>query len=409
MQPRLRLTTALAFATGVAAFALPAAANAAVTTTFDAAAKQLTLESDAAGDNVAIGADKDAHLTLTINGATTASPQPSDGTISVVFKGNAGNDTVNLAGADLAGAEIDGDDGDDIITGSNKVDAIRGGNGNDRITGFKGDETILGGPGNDVMIWNNGDGRDTNVGGGGVDETLITEGAADDDNSITQNGAITHFERSNAPFSVDMDDIDKLTLTSFSGNDKLATGPGVSMPMVVDAGSGADTITTGDGADLIGGGDDNDVLNGAGGGDRIVGDRGADTMNGGAGDDTTVWNNGDGSDVMNGDDGLDRVETNLSGGVDVSTIANENGRVRYDRTNVGPFSLSIATAEVFELNSLGGDDVLTVAPDVALPLDADGGDGNDTFAVRGVSADVIRGGLGTDNATIDATDATDAE
>ena len=86
--------------------------------------------------------------------------------------------------------------------------------------------------------------------------------------------------------------------------------------------------------------------------DRLVGDRGNDTMNGGDGDDTLVWNNGDGSDVINGDAGDDRVENNLSAGPDVSTLKNENGRVRYDRTNVGQFNLSMATVEVFELNTL---------------------------------------------------------
>ena len=96
-------------------------------------------------------------------------------------------------------------------------------------------------------------------------------------------------------------------------------------------------------------------------------------MNGGAGDDTLVWNNGDGSDVMNGDAGVDRVENNLGAGDDVSTLKNENGRVRYDRTNAGPFNLSIGTAEIFELNTLGGNDTLTTAADVTLPIVADGG------------------------------------
>ena len=53
--------------------------------------------------------------------------------------------------------------------------------------------------------------------------------------------------------------MEKLTLTSFSGNDVLTTGPGVTLPMNIDAGPGDDTITTG------------------GGTDRIVGDRGNDT------------------------------------------------------------------------------------------------------------------------------------
>ena len=47
---------------------------------------------------------------------------------------------------------------------------------------FRGNETIHGGDGNDVIIWNNGDGNDINEGDAGVDETLITEGTADDGN-----------------------------------------------------------------------------------------------------------------------------------------------------------------------------------------------------------------------------------
>jgi Ca2+-binding RTX toxin-like protein len=166
------------------------------------------------------------------------------------------------------------------------------------------------------------------------------------------------------------------------------------------------TISTGDGNDVVLGGDGNDTLNGAGGGDRLIGDRGGDTMNGGDADDTLVWNNGDGNDVMNGDAGVDRIEDNLGAGPDVSTLKPENGRVRYDRTSAGAFNLSIATAEFFELNSLGGDDTLTTSPGIGLPVVADGGAGNDVFNVREGERGHYFGGSGTDSATIDATDTT---
>jgi Ca2+-binding RTX toxin-like protein len=174
--------------------------------------------------------------------------------------------------------------------------------------------------------------------------------------------------------------------------------------MSVDAGSGNDTISTGDGSDVVLGGDGNDTLNGAGGGDRLVGERGTDTMNGGAGDDTLVWNNGEGSDVMNGDDGVDRIEDNLSGGDDVSTLKPDGARVRYDRTNVGQFNLSIASAEVFELNELGGNDTLVTSPGLTLPVVVDGGAGNDLFSVRDNSPSFVFGGSGADTATVDAAD-----
>ena len=156
--------------------------------------------------------------------------------------------------------------GDDIIVGSANTDTISGGEGNDRITGFKNTvgsavpEPISGGNGNDVMIWNNGDGDDLNDGEGGVDETLITAGTANDDMNVTAPVAgRVLFKRVNAAFSVDMGTVEKLSITSFSGDDKLTTAPGITLPMSIDAGSGVDTITTGDGNDTILGGDDNDV------------------------------------------------------------------------------------------------------------------------------------------------------
>ncbi len=255
------------------------------------------------------------------------------------------------------------------------------------------------------MIWNNGDGTDDNLGGDGVDETLVTAGTANDQMTVKPQGADhalrPHQRRRSASTWTT---VERLAITSFSGNDSLVTDPGVTLPMTIDAGSGDDTITTGDGADLVNGGDGNDTLNGANGGDRLVGDRGDDTMNGGEGDDTLVWNNGDGSDVMNGDGGVDRIEDNLGAGADVSTLKPENGRIRYDRTSAGAFNLSIATAEFFELNSLGGDDTLTTSPGVGIPVVADGGAGNDVFNVRDGAAGHYFGGSGADSATIDAND-----
>jgi Ca2+-binding RTX toxin-like protein len=443
----------LAVLAGVAALAVPAAANAAVTSTLDTPTAT-TLHGDALADNIVL-TDTGGLLTHNQVGGGFNSPQDFDtatagdqtlatATANVTVKGGGGNDTINLSGANLATATIDGEDGDDIITGSPKTDTISGGNGNDRITGFKNTsgsavfEPISGDAGNDVMIWNNGDGDDLNDGGDGVDETLITAATADDEMNVTAPVAgRVLFKRVNAGFSVDMGTVEKLSITSFSGNDKLTTAAGITLPMSIDAGAGTDTIATGDGNDVILGGDDNDVLSGAGGGDRIVGERGNDTMNGGAGDDTEVWNNGDGTDVMNGDDGTDRIEDNLGAADDISSLKPENGRVRYDRTNA-PFSLSIGSSEIFELNTFGGNDTLATTAGIGIQvvadagpgndtfkgadendtyfggvgddnLDtgagndvADGGDGNDTLTIRDNAADLARGGAGTDKAVADA-------
>jgi Ca2+-binding RTX toxin-like protein len=427
MKPRIRTVpprvATLAIA-GAAAFALlPGAADAAVTPQF--ANNTLTLTGDAAADNIVIGV---SNGNLTHNFTPLVQPgqvgfesttdfDPGAGKLEVpttaklVVDGGGGNDTLNLAAATAVDPVMNGGDGDDTITGTAGVDAIDGGNGNDRITGFRGNETIHGGAGNDVLIWNNGDGDDTNEGDAGVDETLIVEGTADDGNTITQEGTTTRFERTSGAggFKVfSTNTMEKLSLQSFSGNDSVTTGPGVPIAMNIDAGPGNDTISTGDGPD------------------RIVGDRGDDTINAGLGEDTMVWTNGDGNDTMNGDGGTDIVENDLGGADDISSIKMENGRVRYDRTNA-PFSLSIGSSEVMLLNTFGGNDSLTVAPDVGMWLDVnggggndtlqggagndriDGGDGNDAISVRDGGADLVNGGAGTDSAVVDAADAVGAD
>ena len=149
MQPKLLLPLAAV----AAVFAVPAAANAAVTITADTDAKTVAFESDAAADNITLGVNKDGLITHNIGGTPTTDfgggrTFKSDNTLSVTVKGGGGNDTINLSGADLLASAIDGDDGDDIIVGGDPAETINGGAGNDRITGFKGDDTINGGPDN---------------------------------------------------------------------------------------------------------------------------------------------------------------------------------------------------------------------------------------------------------------------
>ena len=69
-------------------------------------------------------------------------------------------------------------------------------------------------------------------------------------------------------------------------------------------------------------------------------------MNGGAGDDTLVWNNGDGSDVANGDDGRDDVEVNGAPAAgDIFTVQPNGARIKFDRTNLVPFTIDIGSSE----------------------------------------------------------------
>ena len=167
----------------------------------------------------------------------------------------------------------------------------------------------------------------------------------------------------------------------------------------VDGGAGVDTVNGSDGPDLILGGEGNDVLSGGGGDDRIVGDRGTDTMNGGAGDDTLVWNNGDGTDVANGDDGRDDVEVNGAPAAgDTFTVQPNGARIKFDRTNLVPFSIDIGSSETLHANGLGGDDSITVGEVGAFAVTASGGAGNDTLTGGG-SSETFLGGSGNDTIT----------
>ena len=164
----------------------------------------------------------------------------------------------------------------------------------------------------------------------------------------------------------------------------------------VDGGAGEDTIIGSDGPDLMLGGEGNDVLTGGGGDDRVVGDRGTDTMNGGAGDDTLVWNNGDGTDVANGDAGRDDVEVNGAPAAgDVFTVQPNGARIKFDRTNLVPFSLDIGSSETLHANGLGGDDAITVGDVGNFAVTASGGAGQ-RHAHRRRSSETFLGGSGND-------------
>ena len=131
-------------------------------------------------------------------------------------------------------------------------------------------------------------------------------------------------------------------------------------------------------------------------------------MRGGAGDDVLEWNDGDGSDVATGGDGADlaRVNGSVTQG-DAMEVAPNGAGIRFQRTNLVPFTIDLDTERI-EMNGLGGDDTIAVKPGLAgrLGVLADGGSGNDRIEARNGAADSIEGGSGTDSAVVDLRDTT---
>ena len=268
--------------------------------------------------------------------------------------------------------------------------------------GAKGTDLMNGGAGNDTLVWNNGDGSDRINGEAGNDGTEVNGNATlGDAFTLEPEPGGVKFKRTNlVQFTLDTA-TERFEVNGLGGDDGLSASPGVGALTLlsVDGGAGVDTVNGSDGPDLILGGEGNDVLSGGGGDDRIVGDRGADTMNGGSGDDTLVWNNGDGSDVANGDDGRDDVEINGAPAAgDTFTVQPNGARIRFDRTNLVPFSIDIGSSETMHANGLGGDDSITVGEVGTYEVTGSGGPGNDTLTGGG-SSETFLGGSGNDTIT----------
>jgi Ca2+-binding RTX toxin-like protein len=408
---RMTILAALSavLAAGIAATATPA--DAAVSSA-SIAGQVATLNLDGANDNVTVSVSGG----LLVHGQTTgglnsgsdwdsatAGEQTvaADGTFVVVLNGGDGNDSLAVLAknSEIVTAALNGGPGDDVLTGSDTGDSLEGLDGNDRLVGAKGGDAMSGGTGNDTLVWNNGDGSDSIDGGAGNDTTEVNGNPTlGDAFTLEPNAGRIKFQRVNlVPFTLDAS-TERFQVNGLAGDDFLQAeaGVGVLTLLSVDGGAGADTVNGSDGPDLILGGEGNDTLNGGGGDDRIVGDRGNDTMNGGAGDDTLVWNNGDATDLMNGDAGRDDIEVNGAPAAgDVFTVQPNGARIRFDRTNLVPFSLDIGSSETMHANGLGGDDSITVDAVGSFSVTGSGGPGNDTL-IGGGSSETFLGGSGND-------------
>src|SRR5215208_4513534 len=403
---------AAALAAGFAATAVPAQAAVSSASINDLTA---TLNLDGADDNVTVSVSGG----LLVHGQTTgglasgsdwdsATPNnqtvAADGVHTVIVNGGDGNDAISVVAesSELASSGLNGDGGDDVVTGPDSNDTLGGGEGDDRLVAGKGDDAMNGGGGNDTLVWNQGDGSDRAIGDAGNDRAEVN-GAPTLGDVFTLEpvaGGVKLRRTNLGPFTFDAV-TERFDVNGLGGDDSViaSDGVGAATLLSVDGGSGADTVKGSEGADLILGGEANDVLSGGGGDDRIVGDRGSDTMNGGGGDDTLVWNNGDGTDVANGDGGRDDVEVNGAPAADDAFTVRPNGaRIKFDRPNLVPFSIDIGSSETMHANGLGGNDSITVGEVGTYSVTASGGAGNDTLTGSG-SSETFSGGSGNDAIT----------
>jgi Ca2+-binding RTX toxin-like protein len=336
---------------------------------------------------------------------------PADGTFTVIVNGGSGNDAITVLAktTELARSRLNGDGGDDVLTGADSDETLNGGEGDDRLVAGRGNDAMNGGAGNDTLVWNQGDGSDRASGEAGNDVSEVNGAPTLGDVFILDPviGGTVKLRRTNlGQFTFDAA-TERFEVNGLGGADSVTANNGVGAftQLALDGGAGTDTINGSEGPDLILGGDANDALTGGGGDDRIVGDRGTDTMNGGDGDDVLVWNNGDGTDVGNGDQGRDDLEVNGAQAAGDAFMVQSNGaRIQFTRTNLVPFAIDLGSSETLHVNGLGGDDTITVDEIGSHALTAAGGPGNDTLTggdatetfLGGSGADTINAGAGLD-------------
>ena len=254
---------------------------------------------------------------------------------------------------------VDGDDGDDFITGSLDIaSTLNGGDGTDVLFGGTQADLLSGGDGQDLL--NGGDGNDTLNGGDGGD---IINGQVGDD---VVNGGSSG-DTINGGSGAD-------TLNGQSGTDSIT---GDTDDDVIDGGSGSDTLDGGLGNDSLSGGSEGDSLLGDLGADTLNGDDGNDSLFGGDDDDLIFGGTGD--DSLNGENGNDIVNGNSGndtalGGADDDTVLGGSGN-----------DLLFGDGDETQANLTGNDRIL-------------GHIGNDTI-FGGSGADNIDGGRGDDLVT----------
>jgi Ca2+-binding RTX toxin-like protein len=359
-------------------------------------------------------------LTITANGTRVrfdrVDPAPFSldiGTTErLVLDASGGDDIVRTKGnlSALIKLTIDGGVGNDTLFGSNGSDRLLGGDGNDFVDGQQGNDVALLGAGDDTFRWNPGDGNDVVEGAAGKDTLQFNGNNAANKIDVTGSGTTVVVAGLSAKVTVKNSEgaNDTVLVNGLGGSDTLSAASLVAgiTKVMLDGGTGNDTVRGSQGGDALFGGIGNDVLDGLGGFDFLFGGDGNDTLTGGDGDDQVIgeggndvmiWNPGHDTDLFEGGSGTDTARVNGGNGAEVFTVTANGTRVRFDRLDPAPFSLDIGTTERLVLKANGGDDLVTTSGNLAtlIQLTIDGGDGNDIL-LGSNGADTFLGGTGDD-------------
>ena len=272
-------------------------------------------------------------------------------TSGFTLQGSSDNDILTFVTSATTAVNVNGAEGNDVITGGNGMDSIvgglgddtlDGGNGNDTLDGSIGNDSLTGGAGNDVLIGRTGSrlfgGNDDDllsiqdngvaiINGGSGNDTLRTESSYDLTGAsivgvevlavnsvylttaqLNQFGTVTGYSPGTtsaylyltaggtATLNLSATLSYGVTIYGASDAETLTVNAGYAGRVTFNGGFGGDVITAGAGLDTLSGNGGNDMLSGLGGADALYGGAGKDTLVGGDGSDSLYG--GGGQDVF---------------------------------------------------------------------------------------------------------------
>ena len=358
--------------------------------------------------------------------------------------GGAGDDT--LTGSPTADW-IEGGTGNDTISGLAGDDTIYGEAGNDSITGSLGNDQLSGGDGADSFIWNDGDGSDTVDGGTGQNVQTFNGAAGIDTLSVSAaSGRVILARTLPTAITIDMASVQTLNLNTVASADSITINDLTGTPMNlvnIDMGLAADSlvvngtnvadhvsvVTSGTlDVDVLGlaatvhiiapsvldtvnvhGLQGDDVLKSSSPVDLLIGvildgDEGNDllsgdaTLNGGAGNDVFVVPTG--TNTVNGGAGFDTIQVDGTNGADTMTVNQAGGVVTLTLNIITTSTNTVTSVELIDVNSLAGNDNITLTGSDTIATAVHGGEGNDTVTATGYAAQTsLYGGSGDDRLT----------
>jgi Ca2+-binding RTX toxin-like protein len=277
-----------------------------------------------------------------------------------VFNLNAAGNTLNFSGVTTTGYTVNGNNGNDIVTGGENTDTLNGGAGNDNLKGAGGADNIVGGAGQDIVSGGNGDDTmfisaqsdivagESYTGGAGFDTLHLNTVSAMDISSLVINADVERL-LANGAVSLTATQLNNfvnvqtnaMTLTTggvvdltgatvvtntfnlnAAGNTLTLTGV-TTTGYTVNGGGGVDVVAGGDLADALNGGGGDDTLTGAGGNDVLEGGAGKDTVGGGFGDDRmviTAQTEIVANESYTGGSGFDILDIQTAAAIDLSSL-----------------------------------------------------------------------------------------